>query len=622
MDLQIPLNKLKFGHEDGEGINARVTGRDDGIAALAANLNANGQIENLIVKDAGGGFYSVANGNRRLAAFRMMLGETSDEPIRCTLHDVNTEKAFEYSLATAVTAEQLHPVDQYEAFAKLKERGQTEEEIAQHYGMTAKYIRQRMAMGSLSPLVRQAWRAGEFDEEAAQAFTLATDHAQQDKVLEKLRKDIAEQNWGDGKIDADEVEDELNVDPNQIGYLLSFVGIETYEAKKGKIVTRDLFGHRHKVSDEKLLKKLADDKLEEACRHLQSAGWSFATVGRPKNYWDYGATKIEPSPTPDEQTRLDQLERTIGDDKSLMVSEMTASQAQAHAEIQAIEEAILDRAYTAEMRAKSGCWVDIDHNGELKVEYGKIKPKEKAAAAAVEKTERKKAASNQAAAEGKPAPESKVISNALRDRLEVQLITATRDAIAGDPLLAESPFADVMAKTICSMITPNRSLTFMPDGIRTKLPSIRQVLDENVFGAAMAKHFDPKDYFSNAPKPLVLKAIAEAINPDEARKIASKTKVDIWKWALDNLGKTGWLPKELRTVHYKGPGSEGYKRPAAEPAAPAKAAASAPAPAKPATTAEKVKAAKAARDTKRNAVVMKRAAAVKKTAKKIAKQKR
>jgi ParB family chromosome partitioning protein len=24
--------------------------------------------------------------------------------------------------------------------------------------------------------------------------------------------------------------------------------------------------------------------------------------------------------------------------------------------------------------------------------------------------------------------------------------------------------------------------------------------------------------------------------------------------------KTGWLPKELRTVHYKGPGSEGYKR--------------------------------------------------------------
>jgi ParB family chromosome partitioning protein len=62
----------------------------------------------------------------------------------------------------------------------------------------------------------------------------------------------------------------------------------------------------------------------------------------------------------------------------------------------------------------------------------------------------------------------------------------------------------------------------------------------------------------------VLKAISEAINPDEARKLASKTKADIWKWALDNLAKTGWLPKELRTVHYKGPGSEGYKKPASD----------------------------------------------------------
>jgi hypothetical protein len=47
MDIKVPLKMLKFGHEDGEGINARVAGRDDGIAALAANLNANGQIENL-----------------------------------------------------------------------------------------------------------------------------------------------------------------------------------------------------------------------------------------------------------------------------------------------------------------------------------------------------------------------------------------------------------------------------------------------------------------------------------------------------------------------------------------------------------------------------------------------
>jgi ParB family chromosome partitioning protein len=40
MDLQVPLNRLKFGQEDGAGINARVAGREDGIAELAANLHA------------------------------------------------------------------------------------------------------------------------------------------------------------------------------------------------------------------------------------------------------------------------------------------------------------------------------------------------------------------------------------------------------------------------------------------------------------------------------------------------------------------------------------------------------------------------------------------------------
>jgi hypothetical protein len=55
------------------------------------------------------------------------------------------------------------------------------------------------------------------------------------------------------------------------------------------------------------------------------------------------------------------------------------------------------------------------------------------------------------------------------------------------------------------------------------------VLDAEVFNAAIAKRFDAKDYFSSAPKGFVLKAIAEAINQDEARKIAGKTKPEIWK---------------------------------------------------------------------------------------------
>jgi hypothetical protein len=74
-----------------------------------------------VVKACGEGFYSVSNGNRRLAAFHMIYSPDSSEPIRCTLRDVDEDGAFEDSLTTAVTAKQLHPVDQYEAFARLRD---------------------------------------------------------------------------------------------------------------------------------------------------------------------------------------------------------------------------------------------------------------------------------------------------------------------------------------------------------------------------------------------------------------------------------------------------------------------------------------------------------------------
>ncbi|MBY9045412.1 hypothetical protein K7460_29375, partial [Pseudomonas fluorescens] len=95
----------------------------------------------------------------------------------------------EDSLAVAVLARKFHPVDEYEAFAKLRDdHGKTEEEIAQQYGMKARQVKPALALGRLSPLIRQAWRAGEIRAEVAQAFTLAHDHATQDKLFAQLDK--------------------------------------------------------------------------------------------------------------------------------------------------------------------------------------------------------------------------------------------------------------------------------------------------------------------------------------------------------------------------------------------------------------------------------------------------
>ena len=561
-DFLVPLNRLIFGQEDGAGINARVTGRDDGIAELAANIYARGLIENLVVKRVGGiadELYSVSNGNRRLAALRMIHGDTSAEAIRCTLRDVDEDGAFEDSLTTAVTAKQLHPVDQYEAFARLRDKaGKTVEEIARQYGMSEREVEQALALGHLSPKVREAWRKGEMKAAAAKAFTLAADHKAQDEALETLRGENNRFGRDGSDFDDYDVKEILKIDENA-GMLVEFVGIDAYVARGGK-VTRDLFGVDHHVSDAKLAGKMADEKLASECERLKKAGWSFAaTKNSVRNtHWNYSSLKVEPKPTPEEKAHLAELEQIFnGGDLELEFWELSATAQNAFLEHRALEQAIELRAYTPKMMAKAGCFVEIDDKGMLKVEYGKVKPAQKEAAAAVAKTEKEPAKKkNTAATEGAPPPESKVLSKTLIARLESQLIAATRDAIAAEPLLINSPLFELLAKVVCSQIDPGGSWR-MPDSIRTKLPSIRQALNAGVFNAAIAKRFEAEDYFSSAPKGFVIKAIAEAINPDEARKASTgKTKAEIWKFAFVNLGRTGWLPKELRTVHYAGPGSE------------------------------------------------------------------
>ncbi|TYL80160.1 ParB/RepB/Spo0J family partition protein [Bradyrhizobium cytisi] len=186
--LQVPLKNLRPGHEaPNHPGNARVTGREDGIAELAAHIHARGKIDDLLVYDDGVPHtYFVANGNRSLAALRMIYGEESSEPVDCKL--TTAERAFEDSLAVSVTAKKFHPVDEFEAYARLKtEHGKTEEEIAKQYGMTTREVLQALALGgSLSPHVRDLWRQGRIETEVVHALPMVGQHDAQDRLLKKL----------------------------------------------------------------------------------------------------------------------------------------------------------------------------------------------------------------------------------------------------------------------------------------------------------------------------------------------------------------------------------------------------------------------------------------------------
>lgn len=558
--LQVPLKNLRFGHEaPNHPGNARVSGRMDGIATLAANIHSRGQIEDLIVFDDGvPDIYFVSDGNRSLAALRMIHGEESSEPIDCKLRPA--EQAFEDSLAVAVLGHKLHPVDEYEGFAKLRdEKGKTEEEIAQQYGLTEKQVQQVLALGKLARLIRDAWRNKQIKADVAKAFTLAPDHKTQVDIFETLAKQQQENERGLADLDDDDVKSLLKVGDGGDGVLVEFVGIDAYVAAGGKI-TCDLFGVDHKVSDAKLAKKLATEKFDQVCAELVASGWSFAVNSRTvKNNWEYSTLKVDAEPTPEERGRLAELEAIFSDpDNNRSFDELAPHEQAAWTEYNAIEQAIELRPYTSAMKAKSGCFVELTHRGRLKIEYGKVKPAQKKASEKEVKTAKREAAKATPAAGGEApaAAAPTVISNALRDRLEAAMVAGTRDAIATATEatdLLKSPLAQLLGKIVCAQITVNGSMYSMPDAVRTKLAALREALPASLINNAILKRFDASDYFGNAPKPVLLKAIAEAINPEEARKVAGKTKSDLGKFALANLGKSGWVPKEMRTPHYVAP---------------------------------------------------------------------
>jgi ParB family chromosome partitioning protein len=294
-----------------EKVNVRKT--DTGAeAAFLANIEQKGILVPLTVRPNGSG-YLVINGGKRLAALQHLAktgkkieGKPADAylvPIH--VRDEDDASARDTSLASNIIVAPMHPVDRYEAFVKMIEDGATETKLQTDFAMTAKEVKQVLALGALSPKVLDAWKAGKIDAEVAQAFTLATSHKLQDKALSHVLMNRTDEDLIDEPVTADDVKDRLDVTPADIGGMVDFVGIEEYESKGGK-VTPDLFGTDHKVSNEKLAKEMAAEKLNSICAGLVQAGWGWALVeSTVRNTYNYSRMRAsEVKPTEAEQAQL------------------------------------------------------------------------------------------------------------------------------------------------------------------------------------------------------------------------------------------------------------------------------------------------------------------------------
>lgn len=591
---QAPLHLLSID----ERANVRKKGRGVSEPPFVGSITAKGIIEPLVVRKNGKG-YMVVNGGKRCAALAYMsehgimaqgVPVTPDYQVPIIVRDEDDAAARDTSLITNIVRADMHPVDQYEAFADQVRAGRKPADLAAMYGIDVKRVEQALALGDrLVPAAREAWRDGRIGAAIAQALTLAPDQKAQERVLAKALKEE--------RFDADDVHREFKI-KGDVGLMLDFIGIEAYEARGG-LVERDLFGTNHRASNEKLVKAMHGEKLEALADEMVKAGWAFAKILGPNEYaYDHGRIQPKERPTDAERKRLDELDRRANDYELA-----DAEQRSAEIEHNKLSAEILARSFTADMKAKSGVLIEWDGDRGLKLDYGRTKPEEKKRVEAQERAAERKKKTEKAKKEGAPG----VISNALHQRLSEQLTAAVAKAIASDSRLALPAilagfaaagtfggFSDggpvkVQERGMTAAKgerrrSPAKFATALAGYAKLKLPdqlaalaevaataidmqeqhvdhkplkdadnvALIEALNSKAFNEAMRSAFDAKDYFDAVSKDMCLAAIAEAVNADEARKLAGRPKAEVAKFAVANVPKTGWLPPELRTVHYDG----------------------------------------------------------------------
>ena len=164
------------------------------IAGLAQSIKTDGVLQNLLVHPEGEGTYRVIFGKRRYLALQHLkkrgeIDETYQVPVEIK-DELDEGDAIRLATVENVQREQLHPMDEAEAFAKQLQAGGTVEEIADKTGFSVQTVKRRLALATLCPDAKKAFRAGTINRAVAEALTIGS-KAQQRSILESFHSDYA-----------------------------------------------------------------------------------------------------------------------------------------------------------------------------------------------------------------------------------------------------------------------------------------------------------------------------------------------------------------------------------------------------------------------------------------------
>jgi ParB family transcriptional regulator, chromosome partitioning protein len=609
--LFVPLNRLK---KSPKNVRKMPHTKAD-IQAFAASIAALGMLQYPVVepelgprgKPTGNYLVNAGEGRRLAQLLRVKRKEIkADEPIRCILDTEHS--ATEISLAENAIRTDMHPADQYEAFAKLHgEEGMSADDIAARFGVTAAVVRQRLKLGAVSPKLRALYRKGEMNLDQLSAFAITEDHERQERVWKELptfnqSRESLLRALSEGQVSSD--------DRRAV-----FVGAKAYQEAGGSII-RDLFDAdgRGFFTDAELLNRLAREKLQRHADKVADEGWRWVAA-EPE--FDHEASaamrRVFAKPVPlskTERKRLHKLQARYDAlcEKHQHDDKIPTKAAEQLERIEGAIEALSKEEYKARDVALAGAFVNLSGDGSVRIERGFVR--------AEDEPESKAKADDQKKRPTKDADGLAPLSEKLVAELTAYRTSALRNELAQHP--SSAFIALVYALTLatffqgsegsCLEIVPKsawlsghapgidesvaerqtaerhaawgKRLPQKPEALWTFIYGLsddertsllahcvsltanairapRQCADESEANAAvlaravgldMTAYWQPTaaSYFGRVSKERIVQAVREGASEQAARKIAGIKKQAMAAAAEAALAGKGWLPSLLR----------------------------------------------------------------------------
>ena len=379
----IPFNKLVLSQSNVRRIKAGVS-----IEDLAQSIARRGLIQSLHVRpvlDGEGqetGMFEVPAGGRRYRALELLMKQkrlNKTQAVPCVVSDASSGiLAEEISLAENDERVPPHPLDQFRAFAAMRDKGMTEGAIAAAFLIDVNVVKQRLRLAAVSPKLLEIFAEDGMEMKQLMAFTVSQDHARQEQVWETIRSGWQKDSWHIKRLLT-----ETTVSASDKRAV--FVGLEAYEAAGG-VVLRDLFASDEGgwLQDIGLLDRLVADKLKATAEEIAAEGWKWveANVSLPYGVSN-GLRRI--SGTTIDMTEEDQATRNAlqaeydrlhgeYEEADELPDDVDARLGELEAALEAFENRPVT--YDPTEVAIAGVFVSIDTHGSLVVDRGYVRPED------------------------------------------------------------------------------------------------------------------------------------------------------------------------------------------------------------------------------------------------------